>query len=201
MSDLPFSDACERNKEPILARLRLYFAPASRVLEIGSGTGQHALHFAAAMPQLSWQPSEMPGQLDGIRAWLAANPLPNVLPPVELDVRTGPWPADSCDAVFTANTLHIMDWEAVEALFRGIARCLGQGGVVAVYGAFNYGGRYTSVSNATFDEWLRRRDPASGIRDVEAVHALARAAGLAEVADHAMPANNRLLVWRRERPP
>jgi len=196
MSTLPFSEACERNKDPILEKLREHFAAATRVLEIGSGTGQHALHFAAALPQLAWQTSEVPGQLDAVRAWLAARGLPNVLAPIELDVR-GEWPAGSFDAIFSANTLHIMGWDGVCALFRGVARCLAPGGVLAIYGPFNYGGRHTSDSNAAFDEWLRRRDPASGIRDREAVEELARAAGLAPVADHAMPANNRLLVWAR----
>jgi len=196
MSTLPFSEACERNKDPILEKLREHFAAATRVLEIGSGTGQHALHFAAALPQLGWQTSEVPGQLDAVRAWLAARGLPNVLAPIELDVR-GEWPAGSFDAIFSANTLHIMGWDGVCALFRGVARCLAPGGVLAIYGPFNYGGRHTSDSNAAFDDLLRRRDPASGIRDREAVEELARAAGLAPVADHAMPANNRLLVWAR----
>ena len=196
MSTLPFSEACERNKDPILEKLREHFAAATRVLEIGSGTGQHALHFAAALPQLVWQTSEVPGQLDAVRAWLAARGLPNVLAPIELDVR-GEWPAGSFDAIFSANTLHIMGWDGVCALFRGVARCLAPGGVLAIYGPFNYGGRHTSDSNAAFDDLLRRRDPASGIRDREAVEELARAAGLAPVADHAMPANNRLLVWAR----
>ena len=196
MERLPFSEACERNKEPILAALRGHFAAATRVLEIGSGTGQHALHFAAALPHLLWQTSEMPGHCDAVRAWLAAHPQPNVLAPVELDVR-GAWPAGPFDAIFSANTLHIMAWEGVCALFRGVASCLAPGGVLAIYGPFNYDGRYTSASNAAFDEWLRARDPASGIRDHEAVDALAREAGLVPVADHAMPANNRLLVWVR----
>jgi hypothetical protein len=147
------------------------------------------------MPWLSWQTSELPGNLDGVRSWLQAQPLANVLPPLELDVR-GDWPAGPFDAVFTANTLHIMGWEAVVQLFRGLATCLAPGGMLAIYGPFNYNGRYTSASNAEFDRWLRSRDPLSGIRDVAAVHALARDAGLGEIADHAMPANNRLLVWR-----
>lgn len=196
MNKLPFSEACERNKEPILAQLRVHFASTRHVLEIGSGTGQHALHFAAAMPHLSWQPTEVPGELDGIRAWMASRPLPNLLAPRELDVR-GSWPARSYDAVFSANTLHIMEWDAVRAFFRGVSRCLESGGVLAVYGPFKDDGRFTSEGNAAFDAWLRQRDPASGLRDIEAVHALATEAGLVAEADHAMPANNRLLVWRR----
>jgi len=196
VSHLPFSEACERNKEPILAQLRTHFARATRVLEIGSGTGQHAIHFAAAMPQLTWQPSEIPGELDGISAWMAQRPLANMLAPIALEVRAD-WPGRSFDAIFSANTLHIMGWESVRACFRGIGCCLEPGGVLAIYGPFNYGGRFTSESNAAFDAWLRRRDPVSGIRDAEAVHALAAEAGLLPEADHAMPANNRLLVWRR----
>ena len=197
MSELPFSDACERNKEPILAHLRTLFAGAKRVLEIGSGTGQHAVHFAPALPHLVWQTTELGGQLDSVRAWLAAHPSPNLPPPFALDVH-GAWPPGPWDAVFSANTLHIMGWGGVEALFDGLARSLGRGAVVAVYGPFNYGGNYTSASNRAFDAMLRARDPASGIRAVEAVHELAAGAGLEPIADHAMPANNRLLAWRRK---
>ncbi len=196
MTRLPCSEACERNKQPILERLAVHFAACTQVLEIGSGTGQHALHFAAALPQLVWQTSEMPGQLDGVRAWLAAHPQTNVRAPLELDVG-GAWPAGQWDAVFTANTLHIMSWESVCRLFDGLRDALLPGGVLAIYGPFNYAGKYTSDSNAAFDAWLRTRDPLSGIRDVEAVHERAASAGLLPLADHALPANNRLLVWRR----
>jgi hypothetical protein len=121
-----------------------------------------------------------------------------LLAPVELDVLVTPWPAPPADAVFSANTLHIMGWPGVEAFFAGIATALAEDGAkLAVYGPFRYRGDYTSPSNAAFDDWLKRRDPASGIRDFEAVDALARAAGLTLAADHAMPANNQLLVWRR----
>jgi len=196
VTSLPCSEACERNKEPILACLRVHFADVRRVLEVGSGTGQHAVHFAAALPHLRWQPSEREGELEAVRQWRAAHPLPNLEPPVALDVR-GEWPPLRCDGMFSANTLHIMGWEGVEALFRGVARHLDPLGVLAIYGPFHYGGQATSDSNAAFDQWLKRRDPASGIRDAEAVQALAADAALEAVADHAMPANNRLLVWRR----
>ena len=196
MTSLPCSEACERNKQPILERLAVHFAACTQVLEIGSGTGQHALHFAAALPQLVWQTSEMPGQLDGVRAWLAGRVQTNVRAPLELDV-SGTWPVGQWDAVFTANTLHIMSWESVCRLFDGLRDALLPGGVLAIYGPFNYAGKYTSDSNAAFDAWLRTRDPLSGIRDVEAVHELAASAGLLPLADHALPANNRLLVWRR----
>jgi SAM-dependent methyltransferase len=194
--NLPFSDACERNKGPILDVLRTAFAGCTRVVEIGSGTGQHAVHFARLMPNLEWQPTDRAEHLPGLAARIAAEGPPNLAPPVELDVLAGPWPAVRGDAVFSANTLHIMSWAAVEALFAGMPRLLERGGVLAIYGPFRYGGRCTTDSNAAFDAMLRDRDPLSGLRDFEAVNALAEAAGLAFAADHAMPANNQLLVWR-----
>ncbi|WP_379654425.1 DUF938 domain-containing protein [Pseudoxanthomonas sp. UC19_8] len=197
MVDKPFAPSCARNRDPILAVLRPLLAQARRVLEIGSGTGQHAVHFAAALPQLCWQTSERAEHLPGIGAWLDEAALPNTPPPLELDVARGPWPAQRFDAVFTANTLHIMGWPQVQACFAGLSGVLESGGVLAVYGPFNYGGAFTSDSNVQFDQWLKARDPVSGIRDFEAVDALARGIGLRLEADHAMPANNRLLVWRR----
>ncbi|WP_337053328.1 DUF938 domain-containing protein [Pseudoxanthomonas sp. USHLN014] len=197
MVDKPFAPSCARNRDPILAVLRPLLARTRRVLEIGSGTGQHAVHFAAALPQLCWQTSERAEHLPGIAAWLDEAALPNTPPPLELDVARGPWPAQTFDAVFTANTLHIMGWPQVQACFAGLSGVLEHGGVLAVYGPFNYGGAFTSDSNAQFDQWLKARDPVSGIRDLEAVDALARGIGLRLEADHAMPANNRFLVWRR----
>ena len=194
----PFSPACERNRGPILAVLRRHLDSARRVLEVGSGTGQHAVHFAAAMPWLTWQASDRAGNLPGIRAWLDEAALPNTPPPMELDV--GRWPAlegAGFDAVFSANTLHIMGWPQVEAFFDGVGAVLPVGGTLVVYGPFNYGGDYTSDSNREFDAWLRTRDPASAIRDFEAVDALARAAGLQLREDVAMPANNRCVAWQR----
>ena len=193
---LPCSEACERNKEPILAILRECFRHTRTVLEVGSGTGQHAVHFAGAMPWLAWQPSERPGELDGIHAWRASAALPNLHAPIVLDVLAD-WPALPVDGVFSANTLHIMGWDGVEAFFAGAGRVLATGGCLAVYGPFNYGGAFTSESNRHFDRWLKARDPHSGIRDNEPVQALAARAGLQPEADHAMPANNRLLVWRK----
>jgi SAM-dependent methyltransferase len=192
----PFSPSCERNREPILAVLREHFADRTRVLEIGSGTGQHAVHFAASMPWLQWQCSDVAEHLPGICAWLDDPALPNAPPPIELDVR-GAWPQQDFDAVFSANSLHIMGWDAVQAFFVGVGRVLATDGTLAVYGPFNYGGDYTSDSNREFDGWLKARDAASGIRDIEAVDALAQAIGLRLVADVAMPANNRCVVWRR----
>jgi SAM-dependent methyltransferase len=196
MDAKPFAPACDRNRDPILAVLRTHFADRRSVLELGSGTGQHAVHFAAAMPWLTWQCSDVEANLPGIRAWLDEAALPNTPPPLTLDV-TGAWPTQHFDAVFTANTLHIVGWPEVEALFAGVGRVLIEGGTLAVYGPFNYGGAYTSASNREFDGWLKARDPRSAIRDVEAVQALATGIGLRAIADVAMPANNRCLVWRR----
>ena len=197
MTSYSTSEACERNKGPILAILLEAFAHSHSVLEIGSGTGQHAVHFAAHLPHLRWQPSDQSEYLPGLRARIAAEGSPNLLPPIELDVRREPWPVGPVDAVFTANTLHIMGWSAVTDLFRGIGRHLSTPGIVCVYGPFRYGNRYTSPSNADFDRYLKRTYPEGGIRDFEAVAALASAAGLRQIADHAMPANNQLLVWQR----
>lgn len=195
MSEKPFSAACERNREPILALLRHAFGQRRRVLEIGSGTGQHAVHFAAAMPWLQWQCSDRAENLPGIRAWLDEAALPNLPQPWQLDVSTGPWPAEKFDAVFSANTLHIMSWPEVEQLFAGIARVLATAGVVAIYGPFTIGGRFTSASNEAFDRSLKQAAPHRGIRDRDAVAALAGQHGLRLRADHAMPANNRTLVF------
>lgn len=195
MSEKPFSAACERNREPILAVLREAFARSRRVLEIGSGTGQHAVHFAAAMPWLQWQCSDRAENLPGIRAWLGEAMLPNLPQPLELDVAAGPWPVEKYDAIFSANTLHIMSWAEVEQLFAGIAGVLAAPGVVAVYGPFNIDGRFTSASNEAFDRSLKLAAPHRGIRDREAVAALAARHGLRLRAEHEMPANNRLLVF------
>jgi SAM-dependent methyltransferase len=194
---LPFSAACERNKAPILAHLRRHFANATSVLEIGSGTGQHAVYFSAQLPHLRWQASDRAEHLVVLAARIAAQGSANLVPPIALDVTVGPWPAASFTAAFSANTLHIMDWQAVEACFAGIGRALTPGGVLAMYGPFRYAGQYTSASNRAFDQDLKRHDAASGIRDFEAVDSLAQQHRLALVSDHPMPANNQLLVWRR----
>jgi SAM-dependent methyltransferase len=197
-TDLPDAPATGRNREPILAVLRTHFAQARRVLEIGSGTGQHAVHFAAALPQLQWQTSDLPENHPGIRAWIAASGVTNVLPPFALDVaNAAAWPAQRFDAVFSANTLHLMGWPQVQALFAHLPQVLAEGATVVFYGPFNVGGRFTAPSNEAFDARLRSDDPARGIRDLEAVQDLAAKAGLAFVADIEMPANNRCVVWRR----
>jgi SAM-dependent methyltransferase len=195
---LPDAPATARNREPILALLREQFATCREVLEIGSGTGQHAVHFAAALPHLRWQTSDLEANHPGIRAWIAAARLDNVLAPLILDAgRPDTWPARRFDAVFSANTLHIMAWPEVEALFANLPRVLAAQARVIVYGPFNVGGGYTSPGNEAFDAQLRAADPHRGLRDLEAVQALAADAGLAFVADVPMPANNRALVWHR----
>jgi hypothetical protein len=183
----PFSEASERNREPILAVLKRVFAQRRLVLEVGSGTGQHAAYFSAALPHLVWQASDRAENLPGIREWGVS--------PVELDV-DGEWPCVDADAVFTANTCHIMSWPQVERMFDGIGN-MAAVQTVCVYGPFNYGGRHTSESNARFDAMLRGRDSASGLRDFEAIVALAGKNGMALQEDNAMPANNRLLVFKK----
>lgn len=196
MIDKPYSPACERNREPILAVLREHFADRTRVLEIGSGTGQHAVHFAAALPQLIWQCSDRAPYLPGIRLWLAEAQLPNTPPALTLDVE-GDWPAARFDAVYTANTFHIMSAAQVETTFARLPSVLDVGAKLVVYGPFRYGGGHTSASNAAFDASLRAGDPDSGIRDFEWLDGLAQAAGLRLIEDRAMPANNRCLIWQQ----
>ena len=191
------SDACERNREPILAILRRVFADRRHVLEIGSGTGQHAAYFAPALSHLSWQPSDVAENLPSIRLWREEAQTPQLLEPIELDVDR-PFPRLPADALFSANTCHIVSWPQVEKMFAGVATLLPPGGVFALYGPFNYGGKHTSPSNAEFDQWLRGRDSASGLRNFEDVRDLAARHGLVLEEDNAMPANNRLLVFRRK---
>ena len=194
----PFSEACENNQDPILAILRETFSTVASVLEIGSGTGQHAVYFARRLAHLTWHTSDLAANHVGIRMWLAEAALSNTRPPIALDVNANPWPVEAVDGVFTANTLHIISWPEVAQLFRGVGQVLLPGGVLCVYGPFNYGGEFTSSSNARFDEWLKARDTASGVRDFEAVCALAMQQGLSLTVDHAMPVNNRTLVFRKE---
>jgi SAM-dependent methyltransferase len=185
----PYSEACERNREPILAVLKRVFRDSRMVLEIGSGTGRHAVYFAPELPHLRWQASDVAEHLAGIRLW--------GVEPIELDVDK-PWPSIDADSAFSANTAHIMSWPQVERMFEGVARVLPRGGVFALYGPFHYGGSPTSQSNARFDAMLRTRDPASGVRDFEHIQALAGRCGLAFLEDNAMPANNRLLVFKKQ---
>lgn len=205
MSQQRWSEACERNRDPILAVLRRLLQDRQRVLEIGSGTGQHAEYFAAQLPHLQWQASDHPDYLPGIAERLAEAGLPNASAPWPLQAVLAPVPGLAplpaaplgFDAVFSANTLHIMSWPHVQALFAGLPAVMADDALLCVYGPFNYNGNYSSDSNRQFDGWLKARDPESGIRDAEAVDALAAAQGLRLVDDVAMPANNRLRIWRR----
>ena len=183
----PFSEASERNRAPILAILKRVFRERRHVLEIGSGTGQHAAYFAPELPHLVWQTSDIADNLPGIRQWVTHPP------PIELDVE-GPWPTLDVDAVFSANTTHIMSWPQVERMFEGIG-AIASLRTFCLYGPFSYGGRHTAESNARFDAMLRSRDPASGLRDFGDIGRLAARAGIILAEDNAMPANNRLLVW------
>ena len=194
----PYSEACEKNQSAILEVLQSALSRQHHVLEIASGTGQHAVHFGRALPHLTWQTSELPHNHAGIRAWLDEAALPNVLPPVALDVTDAHWPAGVVDAVFNANTVHIVSESEVERMFAGIARTLSAGGILCLYGPFNYHKKFTSESNARFDVWLKSRNPESGIRDFEAIDQLAKTHGLRLLQDVAMPSNNRTLVWQRD---
>jgi len=193
--DKPFAESCVENREPIFAVLEPRVRDCRRLLEIGSGTGQHAVYFAPGLPWLRWHTSDVAVHHAGIRVWLDEAGLVNVEPPIRLDVLEDDWPAGAFDAVFSANTAHIMSAAAVEAMFHGVGQVLATGGRFLLYGPFNYDGEYTAPSNARFDAWLRERDPQMGIRDVSWLRELATAAGMTLDEDIEMPANNRTLVW------
>ena len=197
MTIKPFSQACEENQQPILQVLKPLFRHSHEVLEIGSGTGQHAVYFAKHMPHLIWHTSDKAENHEGIRLWLNEADLANTRAPFALDVLEDRWPTFAVDAVFSANTTHIMHWKEVEAFFNGVGQVLPKGGLFALYGPFNYNGQFTSDSNARFDRWLKGRDPQSGIRDFADVNWLAEQAGLKLLEDNTMPVNNRLLVWQK----
>lgn len=194
----PFAESCETNKAPILAVIAPLLQSAQQVLEIASGTGQHAVHFAAAMPHLHWQTSDVVANHQGIQQWLDEAALANVAAPLALDVKRDPWPTSSVDAVFSANSVHIMAWDEVESCFAGIGEVLNSAGLFLLYGPFNYNGQFTSESNARFDQWLKQRNPHSGVRDVADLDRLATQAGMQRIHDYAMPVNNRILVWQKQ---
>ncbi|MCY4182702.1 MAG: DUF938 domain-containing protein [Gammaproteobacteria bacterium] len=193
MDALPYSQACENNKRPILAVLQQHLGDAASLLEIGAGTGQHAEFLAGHFPGLRWQSSDIAANLPALRPRIARAGLPA---PIALDVDASAWRCGSHDAIFSANVLHIVGAGSVERFFSGLGAHLNPGGLLLIYGPFRYRNAYTSESNAHFDRWLKQRDAASGIRDFEWVNSLAEAAGLSLVQDHPMPANNQLLVWR-----
>ncbi len=193
----PFAESCAENRAPILAVLEPRLRDSARLLEIGSGTGQHAAYFAAQLPWLVWQTSDVAAQHPGIMAWLEDAALPNTRAPLNLDVLTDDWPSGPYDAVFSANTAHIMPVAAVEAMFQGSGRVLRPEGRCLLYGPFSYDGRHTAPSNERFDAWLKARDPQMGIRDLAWLSEIADAAGMDLVEDVEMPVNNRMLVWRK----
>lgn len=194
----PFSQACENNAPPILSHLVRLLTDSRSVLEIGSGTGQHAVFFGRGLPHLQWQTSDLIDNHEGICLWLDECGLQNVLPPIELDVTESRHELESYDVVFMSNTLHILSWEQVEQCFSHIARVVENKGLLVTYGPFNYEGNFTSDSNMRFDQWLKAANPERGIRDFERVNKLACDHGFVFKEDNAMPANNRLLVWQFE---
>lgn len=196
--ELPFSQSCENNKDPILEVIRRHFTSDMTILEIGSGTGQHAVYFAEQLPHVTWQTSDQdPNYLGGLTARIKQTAPQNVKLPVILNVCDEPWPVQEFDSVFTANTLHIMSWESVQVFIQRLGKLLKPNGLFCCYGPFNYQGKFTSESNARFDLWLKDRDPVSGIRDFEAIERLATDVQIQLIEDVAMPANNRLLVWKK----
>ena len=193
----PFSQACENNKHPILEVLSQYLTQPGSLLEIGSGTGQHAAYFSEALPHIHWQPSDVPEHLPGINQWRHGASNTNLAAPIAFDVTVAADKPAPHDHLFSANTLHIMSWQAVEALFQLLPDLIAPSGYVFLYGPFKYQGQYTSDSNRDFDAWLKQRAPHQGIRDFEAISELAQGAGINLVEDVRMPANNQTLVWQK----
>lgn len=188
--------AAERNREPILAELRTLMPKQGTVLEVASGTGQHAVFFAEHLPGLTWQPSDHdPGALESIAAWVEASGLPNVRPPLTIDVTSSAWGIDAAAAIFCANMVHISPWRCTEGLFAGARRLLREGTPLITYGPYKFDGAYTAPSNDRFDDWLKSRDPSWGVRDTADLKRVAEGFDLEQVID--MPANNHILVWRR----
>ena len=196
MPDRHVAAAAQRNAAPILDVLRREFADRSAVLEIGSGTGQHAVSFASELTHLTWQPSDVAQNCPGISAWLADAGFPNTLPPLELDVRYDDTGASRFDAAFSANTTHIMNEDAVRSMFEVVGKALVSGGLFCLYGPFRIGGRFNAPSNAAFDMSLRQRSPTMGIRDLEMLDAFALSAGMRRQRLYAMPSNNHVVLWR-----
>jgi hypothetical protein len=192
----PFSQACDNNKDAILQVLITAFADSKAVLEVGSGSGQHAVHFAKNLPHLHWHTADQTQYHVGINQWLADASLANISSPVALNVNDDRWHIPNMiDSLFSANTLHIMSWSSVQNFFKGIGENAPNCKTLCVYGPFNYGGKYTSVSNESFDQWLAESNDYSAIRDFEAVNKLAGEQGFKLIEDYEMPANNRLLYW------
>ena len=192
-----YSAACDQNKDPILKVIKPLLLNAKSVLEVGSGTGQHCVYFAKELPHLTWQASDQSMYLPSVSAWIDDAKLTNTPKALKLNVDLD-WPEDKYQAIYSANTVHIMSWEMVLNFFKGVGQVLDKGGVFILYGPFNYQGQYTSQSNANFDLLLKDNNPLSAIRDFEALNQLAQKVGLSLVNDFAMPANNRILCWEKQ---
>lgn len=193
--DKPFSESCVQNREPILAALRRVLPGHGNLLEIGSGTGQHAVYFAPTFSDLTWHTSDRAEYHVGIKAWLEEASQSNIRLPIALDVSCDAWPERQFDAVFSANTAHIMSKVDVQNLFSGVGGVLTKNGCFLLYGPFNVNGNYTAPSNARFDAWLKARDSDMGVRDLEWLQELGTQAGLTLQQSIDMPADNKLLHW------
>ena len=197
MIPLPYSEACERNKTPILEVLHQFLPSSGIILEIGSGTGQHIVHFAPHFPDLHWQPSEREEYLQGLTDRVEQEGSLNILPPIKLDVLEH-WPDEVFDGAYSANTAHIMGWDAVCATFAGLGAHLVPGGLYFLYGPFNQDGGFTAESNRVFDGHLRSRDPQMGLRELEALESLANRSQMVLRQQFPMPANNQILVFQKK---
>ncbi|PCI72157.1 MAG: methylase [Gammaproteobacteria bacterium] len=194
----PFSQACENNKDAILSVIALLLKDKNKLLEVGSGTGQHAVYFSEKLPHLHWQTSDMKENHGGINQWIEDTSLKNIERPIEIDVLNYQWSKNKYSAIYSANTVHIMSWYTVQAFFHGVGETLDNGGLFILYGPFNYNGKFTSDSNERFEQWLKDIDEERGIRDFEAVNCLAEKHEMKLIQDYEMPANNRILVWQKD---
>lgn len=194
----PYSESCDQNRNPILNIIQKLFANKKYILEIGSGTGQHAAYFAKHMPHLIWQCSDQTAYHNGINQWIKEAKLNNILAPIALNVSKDDWPSTNTDAIFSANSVHIMSWDNVKDLINNAGKLLTKNGLLVLYGPFNYNNQYTSQSNKQFDRWLKQREPKSGIRDFEDINKLAKQAKFILQNDYPMPANNRILCWKKQ---
>lgn len=197
MKNKPYTESCDQNRSVILNIIRPLLLDSSSVLEIGSGTGQHAVYFAENLPHIIWNTSDCIENIEGIQIWLADTNSQQLPPTIELDVSQKNWPVLNIDTVFTANTCHIMNQQHVEAMFKEVSKILPKGGQLIIYGPFNYNNQYTSLSNKRFDQWLKQRNSGSAIRNFETLNEFAKQAGLNLIHDYEMPANNRILHWKK----
>ncbi len=198
MTEKPFSQSCENNKDAILSILKIKLVKTQRLLEIGSGTGQHAVYFSKNLANVIWQTSDRKQNHSAIMAWMEGCQNQNLLMPLTLDVSVdSDWPKQKFDAVFSANTTHIMGWEVVTKMFHGVANSLSKGGSFLLYGPFNKGGKFSAESNRSFDQWLKQQGAEMGIRDIKDLTVIADKLNLELVDEIKMPANNLILHWQK----